>query len=155
MLLLTSYIYNTLYNVHLYIKDYVSKCYDRASVMSGPYTGVQTRILQHNSRATYIHCHAHQLNLALLDSCRSLPPAYHFFSLLESLHVFISSSISQSLFLTKQKKLGLREITLLKLCNTRWSCRHTSIKAIKATTIAFLATLEDIADESASRAIES
>ena len=152
---LTSYIYKALDNVHLDIKDCVSQCYDGASVMSGPYTGVKSRILQDNPRATYIHCHAHQLNLALVDSCRSLPPASDFFSLLESLYVFISSSVPHSLFLTKQKELGLREITLVKLCNTTWSCRHASIKAIKATITALLATMEEIADGSGSRAKES
>ena len=67
----------------------------------------------------------------------------------------MSSSVPHSLFLTKQKELGLKEITLVKLSDTRWSCRHASIKAIKTTIAALLATLVDIADESGSRAIES
>ena len=152
---LTSYIYKALDSIHLDIKECVSQCYDGASVMSGAYSGVKTRILQDNPRATYIHCHAHQLNLALVDSCRSLSHASDFFSLLESLYVFMSPSVPHSLFLTKQKELGLKEITLVKLSDTRWSCRHASIKAIKTTIAALLATLEDIADESGSRAIES
>ena len=36
-----------------------------------------------------------------------------------------------------------------------WCCRHTSIKAVKTTITAILAALQDIADESGSRAIES
>uniref|UniRef100_A0A1X7V0P6 TTF-type domain-containing protein n=1 Tax=Amphimedon queenslandica TaxID=400682 RepID=A0A1X7V0P6_AMPQE len=152
---LTSYIYKALDSVHLDIQECVSQCYDGASVMSGAYSGVKARIQQDNPRAIYIHCHAHQLNLALVDSCRSLSHASDFFSLIESLYVFISSSVPHSLFLTKQKELGQKEITLVKLSDTRWSCRHASIKAIKTTLPALLATLEDIADESGSRAIES
>ena len=45
----------------------------------------------------------------------------------------MSSSVPHSLFLTKQKELGLKEITLVKLSDTRWSCRHASIKAMKTT----------------------
>ena len=66
---LTSYIYKALDSIHLDIKECVSQCYDGASVMSGAYSGVKTRILQDNPRATYIHCHAHQLKLALVDFC--------------------------------------------------------------------------------------
>ena len=89
------------------------------------------RILKDNPKAIYIHCHAHQLNLALVDSCRSLPFASDFFSLLESLYVLMSSSVPYNLFLQKQKELKMREVALVKLCYTRWSCRHTSIKAVK------------------------
>ena len=38
---LTSYIYKALDSVHLHINNCVSQCYDGASVMSGPHTGVQ------------------------------------------------------------------------------------------------------------------
>ena len=120
--------------------------------MSSVNTGVKTRIQQDNPRAIYIHCHAHQLNLALVDTCRTLPHASDFFSLLESL---MSSSVPHSMLLKKQKDLKQNEIRLVKLSETRWSCRHTSIKAVKKTISAILATLEDISDESGSRAIES
>lgn len=99
---LTSYIYEVLAKMGLNIADSVSQCYDGASVMSGSLTGVQTRILQDHLRAIYIHCHAHQLNLALVDCCRSLSHASDFFALLESLYVFMSSSIPHSVLLRKK-----------------------------------------------------
>ena len=124
--------------------------------MSGAYSGVSPRILEENLRAIYIHCHPHQLNLALVDTCKNLPAASDFFSLLESLYVFMSSSIPHSLFIKKQKELGFtREIRLVKLSNTRWSCRHTSIKAIKSTISAVLVTLQEISEESGSRPVDS
>ena len=49
----------------------------------------------------------------------------------------------------------MREVALVKLCYTRWSCRHTSIKAVKNRLTAIIATLEDISEDSGSRAIES
>ena len=137
-----------IYSVGLHISNCVSQCYDGASVMSGVNTGVKTRIEQDTPHPIYIHCHAHQLNIALVDTCCTLPHASDFFSLLESLcfHVF------HSMLLKKQQDLKQNEIRLVK---TRWSCRHTSIKAVKKTISAILATLEDISDESGSRTIES
>ena len=124
--------------------------------MSCTHSGVKTRIQQENPRAIYIHCHAHQLNLALLvDTCRSLSHASNFFSLLESLYVFMSFLVPHSILLKKQHDLKQREIRLVKRSETRWSCRDTSIKAVKTTINAILATLEDISDESGSSAIES
>ena len=123
--------------------------------MSGSLTGVRTRILEDNPKAIYIHCHAHQLNLALVDSCRSLSHASDFFALLESLYVYMSSSVPHSVLLRKQKELKLKEIELVKLSDTRWSCRHSSIKSVKSTITAIIATLEELSDDSGSRAIEA
>ena len=68
----------------------------------------------------------------------------------------MSSSIPHSMFIKKQKELGFtREIRLVKLSDTRWSCRHTSIKAVKSTISAVLVTLQEISEESGSRAVDS
>ena len=67
----------------------------------------------------------------------------------------MSSSVPHSILLKKQHDLKQREIRLVKLSETRWSCSVTSIKAVKTTINAILATLEDISDESGSRAIAS
>ena len=90
----------------LSISDCISQCYDGASVMSGCCSGVSARILEMNPKAVYIHVHccAHRLNLVLVDSCKSVAAASDFFSLLEALYVFISSSIPHSLFV--QSKLS-------------------------------------------------
>ena len=150
---ITSCIYDALSKIGLNIADCVSQCYDGASVMSGSLTGVRTRILQDNPKAIYIHCHAHQLNLALVDCCHSLSHASNFFSLLESLYIYMSSSVPHSVFLSKQKDLKMREIELVKLSDTRWSCRHASIEAVKTTITAIIAALEELSDDSGSRAI--
>ncbi|XP_021367068.1 zinc finger MYM-type protein 1-like [Mizuhopecten yessoensis] len=44
--------------------------YDGASNMSGRHNGVQVLMKQHASDATYIHCKAHCLNLAVVHSCK-------------------------------------------------------------------------------------
>ena len=57
----------------------VSQCYDGASVMSGSCSGVSARIKELNPKAVYIHCCAHRLNLALVDTVKSVPVAEDFF----------------------------------------------------------------------------
>ena len=37
--------------------------------MRGRYSGLAARVQEVESRAIYIHCHAHQLNLALQSAC--------------------------------------------------------------------------------------
>ena len=79
---LTAYILDTLANNNLNPKNIVSQGYEGASVMSGRCSGVQTRIQQVVPQAAYIHCNAHCLNLALVDSVKSVKVAAEFFALL-------------------------------------------------------------------------
>ena len=125
--------------------------------MSGCCNGVSAKILGMNPKAVYIHCCAHRLNLVLVDSCKNIAAASDFFSLLENLYVFLSSSIPHSLFVKKQSELGQqRKIQLKKLSDTRWSFRYASIKAVKGTFSAVLTTLEEIAEGSGSdRVVEA
>ena len=126
------------------ITNCVSQCYDGASVMSGYLTGVRTRVTDVNPSAIHIHCHAHQLNLDLVDTCHTVPHASNF-SLLE--RVFFS---------LLEKELGLtREIQLKKLSDTRWSCRHSSINAIMTTIQPLLHTLKEISESHNACSIEA
>ena len=64
---LCKYICDTLAAFDLSLDNCVSQSYDGASVMSGRCTGVQSRIKEFAPCAIYIHCHAHRLNLVLVD----------------------------------------------------------------------------------------
>ena len=142
-------------DVDVDVSNCVSQCYDGASVMFGCNTGVRKRVTDVNEKAVYIHCHAHQLNLALVDSCKTLDHASEFFSLLQSLYNYLSSAIPHAVFMKKQQELGSTVVQLKKLSDTRWSCRYTSIKAVLTSLSAILATLDEIGDESHERAIEA
>ena len=112
--------------------------------MRGNRSGVSRRIFDINPRATYIHCQAHQLNLVLVDSCKRNSSASEF-SLLESLYVFMASSISHSIFMSKQSEHGFKQKVHLKpLSDTRWSCRHASIVSIKSTISVIYDSLDEI-----------
>ena len=153
---LFTYIMNVLKVMDIDINNCISQCYDGASVMSGCNTGVRTRITNVNPAAVYIHCHAHQLNLVLVDSCKKLDHALDFFSLLESPYVFIASSVPHAAFVDKQKELRFpREISLKPLSDTRWSCRYSSIKAVMTTLTALISTLEEMSYDRNQRSIEA
>ena len=144
---LSQYILKTLSDMDIDIAYCVSQCYDGASVMSGHCVGVSAKIPEKNDKAVYEHCCAHRLNLVLVDTAKQLPTAADFFSLLQTLYVFMSSSKPHDLFLAKQTELGQhREVRLKKLSDTRWSCRYASIKALTSTFSAVLATLEEICE---------
>lgn len=53
--------------------------------------------------AVYIHCYAHNLNLALVDCVQRVADAREFFLLLEALYVFMSTTKAHALFIKKQK----------------------------------------------------
>ena len=46
------------------------QCYDGASTMSGPRSGVAKQLRDEEPRALYLHCHGHALNLAAGDAIR-------------------------------------------------------------------------------------
>ena len=129
---LTSYILEILERFALDPQWIVSQGYDGASVMSGRCSGVQQRSRLVAPNATYIHCYAHTLNLVLVDSVKMVQYAAEFFSLLESLYVFISTTKSHTVFMQKQKELhpGTLPLQLQKLSDTRWACRYGAVNAI-------------------------
>ena len=93
---------NTLTKHQLDLTCIVSQGYDGASRMSGHCSGVQTRLKEFAPQIVYIHCHAHILNLVLVDSVKAVPDATQFFALLESLCFFINYKGTFNL-LTKAK----------------------------------------------------
>ena len=150
------YIMRALREMDVDISNCISQCYDGASVMSGHLSGVRARVADENPSAIYIHCNAHQLNLVLVDSCRKVNHAAVFFSLLETVYVFMSSSVPHSIFMRKQKEHGFaQEVQLKRLSDTRWSCRHSSINAVLTTILPLLHALEELSEGNDQRSIEA
>ena len=145
---LSTYIIETLNRFGLDPACIVSQGYDGASVMRGRCSGVQQRIKEIAPQAVYVHCYAHCLNLALVDTTRIVREASEFFALMEKLYVFVSSSKSHEVFLEKQKQLHpFKQVRRLqKLSDTRWACRYMAVDAVCCTYDSLLATLEVITD---------
>lgn len=71
--------------------------------MSGCNNGVQENFRKEVSQAIYIHCHAHRLNLVLVDCVHNVSAAAEFFETLQMLYKFFSGSVVHDLFMRKQK----------------------------------------------------
>lgn len=124
-------ILNVLENLGLdYKTKLVGQCYDGAANMSGIKNGVNKKIHSQVKKALYIHCNAHQLNLALQHSCNDIHKARNCLEILNSLHDFIEGSAKRhALFeLIQESKYS---IVLEHLSDTRWASRSASLSAMK------------------------
>ena len=136
---LCKYICDTLASFDMSLANCVSQSYDGASVMSGNCTGVQSHIKE--PQAVYIHCHAHRLNLVLVDCVKTVSIAGKFLASLESIYVFVSTSKADEFFC----KWNCILIQLKRLIESRWARRHLCIRAVRETYGSVLATLHTIA----------
>ena len=74
--------------------------------MSGCRRGVQKLYTEQVPHALYMHCYAHRLNLVIVECCNSVDPARHFFTLLQDLYVFVSSSVVHTKFVATQRRIS-------------------------------------------------
>ena len=113
----------------------LSRCrgqgYDGAANMSGVYSGVQARIAEKEPLALYVHCAAHCLNLVLNDSVKNIPEIRQFYDVVETLYNFFANSIKRWALLGSLLSSESRDITLKRLCPTRWSSRYDALAALK------------------------
>ena len=155
---LCTYILNTLDTFKLDSAGIVSQGYDGASVMSGHCSGVQQRIKQVAPQAVYVHCHAHCLNLALVDTAKRVQEAAEFFVLMEVLYVFLTSSKAHVTYTQQQRQLDPKSQIrqLQRLSDTRWACRYFAVDAVYSTYKAVLSTLQIITEgDDRAKAVEA
>ena len=104
------------------------QCYDGASSMSGARCGCRAIIQQKAPMALYIHCAAHQLNLAIVSACRiqafrntksCIGEMARFFHYSAKRQRLLDKSICQATPEAKAKKLK-------DACRTRWVQRINS-----------------------------
>lgn len=157
------------------IKDVLIRCslpldlcrgqaFDGAANMSGLRNGVQALMKKEQSKALYVHCLAHSLNLCVQEvtkKCVLLRDIMQFIFDLVQLIKF--SPKRSSLFDGLRKEVSLNSSdsessltpTLRTLCPTRWTVRHSSIYSILQNYRVLQTTLDEIqtgSDEYASKA---
>lgn len=118
---LENLVMNLLKENQLKVKDIRGQCYDGAANMSGPYKGLQSRIQKQNEKALYVHCHAHSLNLVLVESAKSSIHFVSFFTIVEKLYTFIANSTKRhAAFVQTQQAMnpGQRALELQNLSDT-------------------------------------
>lgn len=138
------------------IQKCVAQCYDGASVMSGLFSGVQKRIVDIVPHAIYIHCHAHRLNLCLVNTIQNNNIVVDFFDTVQSLYKYLMNGHTRyELFMKIQRDKKLKEIHLERLVETRWSYWHSSLKKIQIrySEIKDVLKVLTVQDDQAARAI--
>jgi hypothetical protein len=125
--------------------------YDGANTMSGNQGGVQKIIRDKVPHAIYIHCASHSLDLVIRYCC-GLDVVQNFFVILtKTITFFNESSKRKSLFKAAVEATTgdeTRRRTLLKLCDTRWVEKHTSVLVFRQLFGAIVASLEHLVDTS-------
>uniref|UniRef100_A0A2N9G1E3 DUF4371 domain-containing protein n=1 Tax=Fagus sylvatica TaxID=28930 RepID=A0A2N9G1E3_FAGSY len=117
--------------------------YDGASNMQGQFNGLKTLIMKENESAYYVHCFAHQLQLALIAVAKNNNKIATFFKFV-AIVVNIAGGSCKRLDLLKEKQAtrvvesvhngelpsgqGLNQETSLKRsCDTRWSSHYNTL----------------------------
>jgi len=124
----------------------VAQCYDGASVMSGKHAGVQQLFRERSgSPCFYVHCHAHRLNLVLVDCCKDISILSSVIGLMEAVYCFLTASVQRhAAFKQIQADDGLVPLELPMQSDTRWVCKHRAVKVFVSRFRCILATLHNL-----------
>lgn len=129
---LAAVITSFLANNEISIGDCRGQSYDNASNMTGPYSGVQSRILALNTLAYFIPCADHSLNLVGENAANCNDVASKVFGFIQELYNFLSSSTSR--WAVMQQSLsdeGTKTALVPKSqSQTRWSARYDAVRAL-------------------------
>nr|XP_025702624.1 zinc finger MYM-type protein 1-like [Arachis hypogaea] len=146
---------------NLNIQNVRGQGYDGASNMRGEWKGLQALIIQECPYAYYVHCFAHQLQLALVAAAKEVVDVHAFFQSLSNIINVVCSSCKRNdelrsayateishLVATKQIETGrgANQIgTLKRSGDTRWSSHFNSICSLLRMFGATTSVLEDLA----------
>lgn len=131
----------------------VGQSYDGAANMRGTYNGLQAKIYNINTRAVYIWCYAHHLNLIVLSAVGSCKEAVNLFGNLEKLHTFISNSKKRSeMYRKKQQELyPKKQVRAIKrVGTTRWLSTSYALSTVLDTLEAIIYVLNIIKEQEGS-----
>ncbi|CAF1475900.1 unnamed protein product, partial [Adineta ricciae] len=132
-----------------------------AAVMSGRHAGVQT-ILRENymTRAIYIHCFVHKLNLVICDVSKVVPYLSEFYSIVSKIYTYFNaSSVTNECFKNIQQQLLTENnnipTSLKKWSNIRWDSRWSSVNALIGNYKSLLLSLEELENENDERSVDA
>lgn len=110
----------------------VGICLDGASVMSGHRGGVQVLLKETFSKAVYVHCNSHRLNLVLCTAAKVSGHVATFFDIVNNVHNFFTGAQRHARFIALQKETHPNRqcIELERSCDTRWSSKSGSVHKI-------------------------
>jgi hypothetical protein len=131
---------------NLSVQDIRGQGYDGASNMRGEWNGLKALILNECPYAYYIHCMAHQLQLALVAASREVHEVHNFFQNVNFIINVVSASskrndellANQAAEITREIELGELDTrrganqigSLQRAGDTRWSSHYKSIQSL-------------------------
>ncbi|CAL2278140.1 unnamed protein product [Prunus armeniaca] len=132
--------------------------YDGASNMRGELNGLKTQILREYPQAYYVHCFAHQLQLALVAVAKGNENIATFFTTASSVVNIIGASCKRRDALREQQQKDImkalemgrglnQEITLKRPCDTRWNSHYDTLLSINTMFHPVVKVLEWIVDD--------
>lgn len=128
------------YDINL--SDCRGQAYDNAANMAGIYHGLQARIMQTNPLAKFSPCAAHSLNLVGTFAVEKCTEAASFFSLLQELYNFFSSSTQRWEILRQECSLALKTLS-----HPRWSATHDACYTLEKNWNEILSALEKLSND--------
>ncbi|KAH9751762.1 TTF-type domain-containing protein [Citrus sinensis] len=117
---------NVLARYDLLVENIRGQGYDGASNVQGAWNGLQALFLKDCPYAYYIHCFAHQLQLALVAASNDVPDVWLFFSALGSIVNVLTSSAKQ---FSELKSVWEAEIIDL-IASGEWSSHFCSVSRL-------------------------
>ena len=140
---LATEIFEKLKNDGLDVNDVRGQSYNNVANMAGIYNGVQAHITQTNRFAKYVPCTAHSLNLVGVHAAAVNSTMQTFLANVQKIYNFFVSSTSRWEILKKHVT-----VTLKGHCETRWSSKYNSVKALRNQMPEVLLALKEIAKNS-------
>ncbi|XP_050112264.1 uncharacterized protein LOC126590798 isoform X2 [Malus sylvestris] len=140
--------------------------YDGASNMQGEFNGLKTLILKENESAFYIHCFAHQLQLALVAVAKNHIQIGSFFCLVNNVVTIVGASCKRRDMVRERQQTkvmeaiqdyelpsgqGLNQETSLKRASdTRWGSHYGTLVSLVNMFSSVIEVLEMIVDDGVS-----
>ncbi|KAL6552561.1 hypothetical protein OROHE_007925 [Orobanche hederae] len=148
----------------LSLSSVLGQGYDGASNMRGRYGELRTLIQNENPCAYYVHCFAHQLQLALVACAKSHTGVSGFFGMVNMLVNLIRSSNKRMELLRGKQKIhyanlieegsivtgsGLnQESSIVRAGDTRWGSHFRTLTTLMTLYSPILGVLEEVGDDS-------
>ena len=128
---LVNMILDVLTRLNLSIKKLRGQCYEGASAMSGPRSGVAKQIRDLESRAVYTHCYGHSLNLACMDTIKSSKVMQEALDITAEITKLVKLSPRRgTIFQRLKDELAPLDPGIRVLCPTRWTVKAEALKSI-------------------------
>lgn len=121
---------DVLTRLNLDVRKVRGQCYDGASVMRGPRSGVATLISSIEPRAVYTHCYGHSLNLAASDALKESKLMNDALETVHEITKLIKFSPRRDGIFHRLKEDASFAPGIRVLCPTRWTVRADAIASV-------------------------